>query len=110
MPAVNLSNSEQASGTFCRRRQRNLLAVAVFLLAAILPVALCFAANPAGETKKADSAPAPLALGAYFGLKLPGETPEIFAPGIISIPGRNSWAAGQPRSGDELATQAQSLT
>ncbi|MEO5959328.1 MAG: hypothetical protein ABIZ49_09560 [Opitutaceae bacterium] len=30
-----------------------------------------------------------LAAGAYFGLKLPGETPELFAPGIINIPGRS---------------------
>ncbi len=35
------------------------------------------------------SSPAPLAPGAYFGLKLPGDTPELFAPDIISIPGRN---------------------
>jgi hypothetical protein len=54
-----------------------------------LPLALCFAACPTGETKKAASAPAPLAPGAYFGLNLPGETPEIFAPVIINIPGRS---------------------
>jgi len=69
--------------------QRNISSVAVFLLAACLPIALCFAASPAGNTKQAASAPAPLAPGAYFGLKLPGDTPELFAPGIISIPGRN---------------------
>jgi hypothetical protein len=68
----------------CRRLQRNLLAVAVFILTACL---MGFAAGSSGKTKK--PAPAPLAPGAYFGLKLPGETPELFAPGIISIPGRN---------------------
>jgi Tol biopolymer transport system component len=62
--------------------QRSLLAVVAFILAACLPVAQCFAANPNGKTKKA--APAPLAPGAYFGLKPPGKTPEIFALGIIS--------------------------
>ncbi len=30
-----------------------------------------------------------LAPGAYFGLKLPGETPERFAPGIINLPARS---------------------
>jgi Tol biopolymer transport system component len=55
-----------------------------------LSVPTSFAASPAKETKKAASAPAPLAPGACFGLKLPGETPELFAPGIISIPGRNT--------------------
>jgi hypothetical protein len=60
---------------------------ATVLLAACLSVSTSFAASPSGKTKKA--APAPLAPGAYFGLKLPGETPELFAPGIISIPGRN---------------------
>jgi hypothetical protein len=50
---------------------------------------MCLPASLIGQTKEAASAPAPLAPGAYFGLKLPGETPEIFAPGIISTPGRN---------------------
>jgi Tol biopolymer transport system component len=72
-----------------RKLQRSILRVVVFLLAACLPVELCFAANPAKEATKGSSAHAALAPGAYFGLKLPGETPEIFAPGIISIPGRN---------------------
>jgi Tol biopolymer transport system component len=75
--------------TVCRRPQRNLLAVVAFILAACLPVVLCFAASPNGKTKKVAPAPAPLAPGAYFGLKLPGETPELFAPGIVNIPGRN---------------------
>jgi Tol biopolymer transport system component len=75
--------------TLCRRQKRNLLAVTVFLLAVCLPFELCFAASPSGESKKVASAPAPLTPGAYFGLKLPGVTPELFAPGIISTPGRN---------------------
>jgi Tol biopolymer transport system component len=58
--------------------------VAVLLLAAFLPVELCFAASPPQDTKKAALVPALLAPGAYFGMKLPGKTPEIFAPGIIS--------------------------
>jgi len=89
MPIMNPNHAELASGTQCRRLQRNLLSVAVSILSAWLPIALCFAASPAGETKQAASAPAPLAPGAYFGLKLPGETPELFAPGIISTPGRS---------------------
>jgi Tol biopolymer transport system component len=87
MPTRNLSYIEPESGTPCRRLQRNLLAAVVIFLSACLPVELCFAASPNGKTKKVT--PAPLAPGAYFGLKLPGETPELFAPGIISIPGRN---------------------
>jgi Tol biopolymer transport system component len=89
MPTENLSYAESGFRPLYRRLQCNLLTVAVFFLAACLPVALCFAASPTGETKKAAPAPSPLAPGAYFGLKLPGETPELFAPGIISIPGRN---------------------
>jgi Tol biopolymer transport system component len=76
--------------TLCPRPQRNLFSMAVFILAACLPVALCFAASTTGEVEKAAKAPAPLAPGAYLGLKLPGEAPEIFAPGIVSIPGRNT--------------------
>jgi len=87
MPIMNLSCSELASRTLHGRRQSSILPAAVFLLAACLPLALCFAATPAGKTKKA--APAPLAPGAYFGLKLPGETPELFAPGIVDTPGRS---------------------
>jgi hypothetical protein len=68
---------------------RTIFPVAVFLVACLsLPAS--FAASPSGETEKAASPPAPLATGAYFGLNLPGKTPEIFAPGIISIPGRNT--------------------
>ncbi len=66
--------------------RRNIFPATV-LIGACLLVPTSFAASPAGGTKKAS--PAPLAPGAYFGLKLPGETPELFAPGIISIPGRN---------------------
>ncbi len=87
MPTMNLNHVESMCGTLCRRLQRNLRAAAIFFLLTFLPLALCFAASSVGETKEAASAPAPLAPGAYFGLKLPGETPEIFAPGIISIPG-----------------------
>jgi hypothetical protein len=52
-----------------------------------------FAATPISEAK-ADSSPAtitqpPNVRGAYFGLKLPGDIPELFAPGIINIPGRS---------------------
>jgi hypothetical protein len=61
--------------------------VAIFFLLTFLPPALCFSANPSGKTKKVT--PAPLAPGAYFGLKLPEKTPELLAPGIISIPGRS---------------------
>ena len=89
MSTRNLRSIEPESRTPCRRTQRNLRAVAIFFLLTFLPPALCFAVSPAGETKKEASAPAPLAPGAYFGLKLPGETPELFAPGIINIPGRN---------------------
>jgi len=55
----------------------------IFLLACLSPA--IFAVTPDVKI-----APAPLASGAYLGLKLPGETPVIFAPGIISIPGRNT--------------------
>jgi hypothetical protein len=77
--------------TLCRRLHRNLRAVLVLFLVACLPVVLSFADSRGVETKKPAPAPAPapLAPGAYFGLKLPGDTPELFAPGIISIPGRN---------------------
>ena len=71
------------------RFQRNILSVLVILLAVCLLVTTSFAVRPAGEARKAASAPAPLAPGAYFGLKLPGETPELFAPGIINTPGRS---------------------
>ena len=87
VPSVDLGCAVSVSGLRCRRLQRNLLPSAVFIFFACLPVALSFAASQAKETKNAP--PAPLAPGAYFGLKLPGETPEFFAPGIISIPGRN---------------------
>ena len=89
MPAVNLSSAELGSGAPKRWPQSGVLPVVVFLLDVCLPIALCFAASPAGRIKNAASSPVPLAPGAYFGLKLPGETPELFAPGIISIPGRN---------------------
>jgi hypothetical protein len=71
------------------RFQRNILSVLVILLAVCLLVTTSFAVRPAGEARKAASAPAPLAPGAYFGLKLPGETPELFAPGIINTPRRS---------------------
>jgi len=87
MPTVNLSYTQLASKTLRRRLQSNLLSVAAFSLAVCLPVAVSFAASPSGKTKNV--VPAPLAPGAYFGLKLPVEMPELFAPGIISIPGRS---------------------
>jgi len=87
VPSVDLGCAVSVSGLRCRRLQRNLLPSAVFIFFACLPVALSFAASQAKETKNAP--PAPLAPGAYFGLKLPEETPEIFAPAIISIPGRS---------------------
>ena len=90
MTIWNLNYVEPEFRTLNRRLQRKLLSVLVLLLAACLPVALSFAVTPDGKTENPASAPAPLAPGAYFGLKLPGETPEIFAPGIISVPGRNS--------------------
>lgn len=68
---------------FPRRRFLGLLFFIVFLHFS----GRCLAANAQGSPPKRDAAP--LAPGAYFGLKLPGETPEIFAPGIVSIPGRN---------------------
>jgi Tol biopolymer transport system component len=87
MPTVNLSYTQLASKTLRRRLQSNLLSVAAFSLAVCLPVAVSFAASPSGKTKNV--VPAPLAPGAYFGLKLPGEAPELFAPGIINTPGRS---------------------
>jgi Tol biopolymer transport system component len=57
----------------------------VLFPAACLAVAACLAPTLIGQIKP----PGPLAPGAYFGLKLPGETPEVFAPGIISTPGRS---------------------
>jgi len=87
MPSRNLRSIEPETRIPWRRPRRTLLLLAAILLAAWLPVAQCLAAGPAGRTKKV--APAPLAPGAYFRLKLPGDTPEIFAPGIISVPGRN---------------------
>jgi hypothetical protein len=62
---------------------------ATVFLAAWLSVSVSFAVTPAKETRQVASASGSLAPGAYFGLKLPGDTPEIFAPGIINIPGRN---------------------
>ena len=88
-PTMNVNCADSMSGTHCRRPQRNLLALVAIILAAGLPVAQCLAASPSGKTQKTASAPAPLVPGAYFGLKLPGETPELFAPGIINIPGRS---------------------
>ncbi len=35
------------------------------------------------------SAPAPSKGGAYFGLEPPTEKPEVFAPGIVDVPGRS---------------------
>jgi hypothetical protein len=61
---------------------------APFYHAACLAVAICLATSLIGQTKQAASARPPLAPGAYFGLKLPGETPEVFAPSIMSTPGR----------------------
>ncbi len=87
MPNVHLSHVGSIRGTPCRRTQRNPLTAVVIILATGLPVAPSFAASPNGMTGKA--APAPLAPGAYFGLKLPGDTPELFAPGIIDIPCRS---------------------
>lgn len=87
--ARNLSSIETKTRTRYRRLQRNLFAVVAFIFAACLPTAVSFAASPNGQIRKAVSAPTPLAPGAYFGLKLPEETPEIFAPAIISIPGRS---------------------
>jgi hypothetical protein len=87
MPTMNPNRAELASGTRSRLQQRNLSTADVFFLLTCLPLVLCFAAVSSGKTKK--PAPAPLAPGAYFGLKLPGDTPELFAPGIINIPGRS---------------------
>jgi Tol biopolymer transport system component len=89
-PAASVGTILDRSKAMCGRcPQRNLYAAAVFLLLAFLPPSLCFAVSPSEKTRKLAPAHAPLAPGAYFGLKLPGETPEIFAPGIISIPARN---------------------
>jgi hypothetical protein len=61
---------------------------------ALLLVAACLiAGNASGAAALASaedsSSPAPLAPGAYLGLKPPGETPKLLAPGIIDIPGRS---------------------
>ncbi len=71
------------------RWQGSILPQMILLSAACLAVAMCLTTSLMGQTKGTASAPAPLAPGAYFGLKLPGETPELFAPGIISPPGRS---------------------
>ena len=47
------------------------------------------AADAKSEPKPVTFTAPPTSTGAYFGLKLPGETPELFAPGIINIPGRS---------------------
>jgi Tol biopolymer transport system component len=73
---------------FAKKFLRALFPVFVLLITCH-SVPAFFVANPEGKTGKAVSVPAPLAAGAYFGLKLPGELPEIFAPGIISTPGRS---------------------
>jgi Tol biopolymer transport system component len=56
-------------------------------IAAILIAALGVAPAPAATPPAIE--PKPLAPGAYFGLKMPGDTPELFAPGIINVPGRS---------------------
>lgn len=55
----------------------------------------CRSVGPSGNARS-DAQPSPtaapsprLAAGAYFGLKLPGETPELFAPGIVNLPNRS---------------------
>ena len=55
--------------------------------AAILFASLGIAPAPADTPRAAR--PQVLAPSAYFGLKMPGQTPELFAPGIINIPGRS---------------------
>lgn len=65
-----------------RRPQRDLFVLVAMNHAAGLPVTPRFSAGPARKTKTA--LPAPQAPGAYFGLRPPGKTPGIFAPGIVS--------------------------
>ncbi|MHB8095056.1 MAG: DUF5695 domain-containing protein [Candidatus Aminicenantales bacterium] len=59
-----------------------------FLIALVLPAVLLLAASPImGTIPSPDSGPAAEATGPYFGQKLPGRTPAVFAPGIVSLPG-----------------------
>ncbi|HYP17917.1 MAG TPA: hypothetical protein VEQ65_11960, partial [Opitutus sp.] len=67
--------------------------VAVALVTFGLLVATCGSAHSSeaarsGTASPLTSSPTPAA-AAYFGLKLPGEIPELFAPGIINIPDRS---------------------
>jgi len=88
MPAGNLSFIVPESRTLSRLPQPNLPALVAIIMAAWLTVAVCYADSSIGKTKKATSASAPVVRGAYFGQKLPGKTPELFAPGILSQPNR----------------------
>jgi hypothetical protein len=55
----------------------------------------CLAAGPSAtprsraESKSTAASFGAVATGAYFDLRFPSETPELFAPGIINIPGRS---------------------
>ena len=68
---------------------RRITATLTLIVAGFISVA-------AGIATASDSAPKPVAAvrpalvpGAYFGQKPPVETPELFAPGIINLPGRS---------------------
>lgn len=47
----------------------------------------------------------PLLKGPYLGQKLPGSTPEIFAPGIVSMPETLEWSSGFSPDGKEFYFQ-----
>jgi Tol biopolymer transport system component len=88
MLTENRSFMEPESKTLSRLPQRNLPTLAAIIMAAWLPVAVCYAESSSGKTEKAASAATPIARGAYFGQKPPGKTPVLFAAGILSLPNR----------------------
>jgi hypothetical protein len=59
------------------------------VIAGCLATAVCQAAGANAESSLAPIEPAVLAAGAYFGQKLPGDNPELFAPSVINILGRS---------------------
>lgn len=52
--------------------------------------------------------PTPELTGLYLGQKLPGSTPEIFAPGIVSVMGRYEYGVAVSPDGNELFFTADS--
>lgn len=57
------------------------------------------------EFKGSNQTASPVLKGPYLGQKFPGSTPEIFAPGIVSMPETSEWSSSFSPDGTEFYFQ-----